>query len=67
MNKVKPTNVVRDRLQGGNGLGEAIGNDREQRGYHGSFKAVMDPFTLAQGWQKCAIPTNNLGMARSKR
>jgi hypothetical protein len=26
---------------------------------------TLHPFTLAQGWQKCVILTNNLGMARS--
>jgi hypothetical protein len=33
----------------------------------GTFKVAMDTFTLAQGWQKCAILINNFGMARSKR
>jgi hypothetical protein len=33
----------------------------------GTFKIAMDAFTVTQGWQKCAIPVNNLGMACSKQ
>jgi hypothetical protein len=44
-------NEVRGRHQGGNDLGEAIGNDRYQRGYHGTFEVAIDTITLAPGWQ----------------
>jgi hypothetical protein len=33
----------------------------------GTFKVETNTVTLAEGWQKCAIPANNLGMARLKR
>jgi hypothetical protein len=33
----------------------------------GTFEVAIDTFTLAPGWQTCAMPTNNLGMARPKR
>jgi hypothetical protein len=32
----------------------------------GTLKVAMDSFALAQGWQKGAIPANNLGKARSR-
>jgi hypothetical protein len=32
----------------------------------GTFKIVMDTVTLAQGWQKCVIPANNLGKVHSR-
>jgi hypothetical protein len=32
----------------------------------GTLKDAMDTLVLAQGWQKGAMPTNNLGMAHTK-
>jgi hypothetical protein len=52
MHKENPMDEVRDRLQRGNDLEEAIKMIDSNAAIMGIFKVMRDSYTLAQGWRK---------------
>jgi hypothetical protein len=65
MHEVNLLNEVRDRVQGGIDLGEAIEVIDSNMTITGTFKVTIDTFTFVQGWQVSYRPTTLEWLARS--